>query len=197
MNRLTGLSTLAFPSRARWGKMEMFTRPGFDPDDSPVVISETPGGPGRVNNDSGSSRRGLFMTPMPLSELPEWKQEEIRQAVEQPKPPPKWLYFGPSDSLRPLAAIISRAWYEWHLARGRRFDGEVFPRPGIPKNLRLEIIARDGFVCRLCGGFSAPNDVDIDHVLPVSRGGKTEHGNLQVTHASCNRRKGNRTEAEA
>ncbi len=60
------------------------------------------------------------------------------------------------------------------------------------KMLRLIVISRDGLVCGICGGEVAPDDVHIDHIQPVSRGGSNDLDNLQVTHSVCNKRKGNR-----
>ena len=33
--------------------------------------------------------------------------------------------------------------------------------------------------------------INIDHIIPLSCGGKTEKGNLQLTHKECNSKKGN------
>jgi hypothetical protein len=131
---------------------------------------------------------------MPLSDFSEWKQQEIAEAVAGPKPPPKWLYFGPSDSPRPLAAIESRAWYEWHWQRGIDPDGS---RSGLSPTLRQSVIERDGDVCQLCfGTITAGQAMHIDHIKPYSKGGRHVLSNLQVTHATCNLKKGARFDAE-
>jgi 5-methylcytosine-specific restriction endonuclease McrA len=65
-------------------------------------------------------------------------------------------------------------------------------RAPLPPYLRAAVIARDGYVCQLCGGRVAPIDVHIDHIYPWSRGGPTVLSNLQVTHSRCNIRKGAR-----
>lgn len=53
--------------------------------------------------------------------------------------------------------------------------------------LRYSILKRDGFKCQLCGR-TANDDVKlhIDHILPVSKGGKTEPSNLRVLCDACN-----------
>lgn len=48
---------------------------------------------------------------MPLDEFPDVLRDTITAAIARPDPPPKWIDFG-------LARIISRAWCEWHWARG-------------------------------------------------------------------------------
>jgi hypothetical protein len=53
--------------------------------------------------------------------------------------------------------------------------------------LRYEIIRRDGYRCRACG-FSVQDGarLHVDHIYPVSKGGKTERENLQTLCSSCN-----------
>ena len=59
--------------------------------------------------------------------------------------------------------------------------------------LRREIAERDGYTCQNCGKYM-PDGVGlhIDHIIPVSKGGKTVPSNLQVLCSKCNGRKGNR-----
>lgn len=57
----------------------------------------------------------------------------------------------------------------------------------IPKGLRFQILERDGFACRSCG---AKNCLEIDHIIPKSKGGLTIESNLQVLCGDCNRGKG-------
>ena len=57
--------------------------------------------------------------------------------------------------------------------------------------LRYRVIERDGFRCVMCGATAAMGAVlQIDHILPVSRGGKTVLDNLQTLCDRCNRGKG-------
>lgn len=55
--------------------------------------------------------------------------------------------------------------------------------------VRAAVFARDGKVCRDCGSVE---DITIDHVRPVARGGNDELTNLQVLCRACNSRKGAR-----
>jgi len=69
-------------------------------------------------------------------------------------------------------------------------------RKGRPRErLRFSIFARDGFRCRYCGRSPQEDEVKlvIDHVIPVSKGGTDEPGNLITSCAECNRGKGNLT----
>lgn len=56
------------------------------------------------------------------------------------------------------------------------------------------VYERDGSTCRYCG---AGDSLSIDHVIPRSRGGKDDPGNLVVACWPCNSRKGARTPEEA
>jgi diadenosine tetraphosphate (Ap4A) HIT family hydrolase/5-methylcytosine-specific restriction endonuclease McrA len=58
-------------------------------------------------------------------------------------------------------------------------------------NLRHKMIT-DHPYCALCGAKPSPDIMlDIDHILPVSKGGTDEPSNLQVLCHRCNRGKGN------
>ena len=48
------------------------------------------------------------------------------------------------------------------------------------------MLLRDGARCRRCR--TAVN-LEIDHIVPVSKGGRTEEVNLQTLCRRCNRRK--------
>lgn len=65
-------------------------------------------------------------------------------------------------------------------------------REKIPSRLRRAVLERDGLVCGLCGHDVDEDDVHIDHITPVTRGGRNRLDNLQVAHSLCNIRKGNR-----
>lgn len=65
--------------------------------------------------------------------------------------------------------------------------------------LLAEVAARDGFVCGWCG---LPVDLavpwpdrmskSLDHIVPLSKGGGHELGNVQLMHLGCNSSKGAR-----
>ncbi len=63
------------------------------------------------------------------------------------------------------------------------------------KKLREHIKNRDNYTCCVCGNSTEkePNLLlEIDHIIPVSRGGLTEESNLQTLCWKCNRSKGNK-----
>ncbi len=62
---------------------------------------------------------------------------------------------------------------------------------------RRNVMLRDGYQCQYCGRHASVRELDIDHVLPRSRGGEDSWSNLVTACLGCNRRKGHRTPPEA
>ena len=62
---------------------------------------------------------------------------------------------------------------------------------------RQNIYARDKYRCQYCGKKFPSEDLTYDHVVPKSKGGKTEWHNIVTCCMPCNRHKGGRTPAEA
>lgn len=60
--------------------------------------------------------------------------------------------------------------------------------------LRYQIFKRDNFRCVLCGVTSKESKLEIDHIIPISKGGKTIKSNLRTLCFNCNRGKGNESE---
>jgi len=57
--------------------------------------------------------------------------------------------------------------------------------------LRFDILKRDGFSCKICGKKASDGvSLEVDHIIPVSKGGRTENSNLQTLCIRCNRGKG-------
>ncbi|HEY7725492.1 MAG TPA: HNH endonuclease [Anaeromyxobacteraceae bacterium] len=62
---------------------------------------------------------------------------------------------------------------------------------------RFNIYARDENTCQYCGRRFARGDLNLDHVVPRSRGGSTTWENVVCSCVGCNLRKGGRTPVEA
>lgn len=60
----------------------------------------------------------------------------------------------------------------------------------LSNTIRQRIFERDGKICACCG---ATEKLEIDHILPVSKGGNSVDGNLQVLCKPCNIKKGTKT----
>lgn len=70
------------------------------------------------------------------------------------------------------------------------------PRTRVRLN-RRNLFARDGSRCQYCGRKFKTSDLSIDHVVPRSRGGRTEWTNVVCACLACNVQKGGRTPREA
>lgn len=57
-----------------------------------------------------------------------------------------------------------------------------------------KVYQRDGYICAYCDDEEGP--FQIDHVIPVTRGGSNEMSNLRVACRSCNSSKGDRLLSE-
>lgn len=62
---------------------------------------------------------------------------------------------------------------------------------------RLNIMSRDKFQCQYCGKKPERADLNLDHVLPRSYGGKSTWENIVTSCIDCNGKKGGRTPSQA
>jgi 5-methylcytosine-specific restriction endonuclease McrA len=53
------------------------------------------------------------------------------------------------------------------------------------------VFLRDGYICQYCGDDVNKKTATLDHVLPVSHGGKTTFENTVCACSDCNASKGN------
>lgn len=68
-------------------------------------------------------------------------------------------------------------------------------RAKMSASLRYDILHRDGFKCQICGRTQADGvKLHVDHIIPVSKGGKTVKSNLRTLCDQCNLGKSNKAE---
>ena len=62
-----------------------------------------------------------------------------------------------------------------------------YQRALMTDSLRYDIMKRDGFKCVICGATAKDGvKLHVDHIVPVSKGGKTVPDNLRTLCANCN-----------
>lgn len=64
-----------------------------------------------------------------------------------------------------------------------------YQRSLVTPKLRYQILQRDGFRCVLCGCTSDHTMLEVDHIRPISKGGRTVPENLRTLCRNCNRGK--------
>ena len=80
------------------------------------------------------------------------------------------------------------------MIRGRHRIPTGHAHVGLTKQ---RLFARDRNICGYCGQQGAESELTVEHIQPVSRGGRHEWTNVVTACRSCNTRKGNRQPEEA
>ena len=60
------------------------------------------------------------------------------------------------------------------------------------KGMKQQAYRAQGGQCRHCGKSGSIKEMEADHTVPYSKGGRTTYSNLQIICRPCNRSKGNR-----
>lgn len=71
---------------------------------------------------------------------------------------------------------------------------EMYRRKRNPRFSRYNLHLRDMFTCQYCLTQLPQSKLTLDHVQPISKGGKTTWTNIVSACNPCNSRKGNRTD---
>ena len=76
-----------------------------------------------------------------------------------------------------------------------RYQAQV-ERSKMSAALRYQVLTRDGHKCVICGATAQDGvKLHVDHIVPVSKGGKTELNNLRTLCDRCNLGKGDKYDA--
>lgn len=72
-------------------------------------------------------------------------------------------------------------------AEARRKEAVRQERSKLSASLRYDVLKRDNFRCTICGRSASDGvTLHVDHIKPVSKGGKTEMSNLRTLCDYCN-----------
>lgn len=74
-------------------------------------------------------------------------------------------------------------------AKGRvkwKYKSDKFKRKRMAAGKRYEVLARDGFACVLCGATAKDGLLEVDHIIPICKGGGDEMENLRTLCNACN-----------
>ncbi len=68
-----------------------------------------------------------------------------------------------------------------------------YQREIMTDSLRYDVLKRDKYKCVICGASASDGaKLEVDHIIPISKGGQTTIDNLQTLCMSCNRGKSNK-----
>ena len=86
----------------------------------------------------------------------------------------------------------------WVMLRTRPNERRIRPteRVAWPQGLKQELMRRQNNTCVYCAHRRTAHNLEIDHIVPVVRGGSNDESNLQVICGPCNQRKGIQTDEE-
>ena len=90
----------------------------------------------------------------------------------------------------PVVHVVGVNLQQSEKADEKKTGGRVSPRR------MMEKIKAQGYRCFFSGETVNRQDASIDHVVPLSKGGKHEVDNLELVHAAVNRMKGTLTAEE-
>ena len=88
----------------------------------------------------------------------------------------------------PLAELLQQS----RIPRGLLTPSKQRPPPKrrtVSKKLRLLILERDDYKCCLCGRTAKETKLEVDHIVPVAKGGTDSLNNLRTLCIDCNRGK--------
>lgn len=94
-----------------------------------------------------------------------------------------------SETIIELIAKIEEKQGDFYLNQNIWDSISKVERARVSNKIRFPIYARDNYQCVKCG---STDDLEIDHIYPISKGGKSELNNLQTLCHRCNYLKGNR-----
>ena len=81
--------------------------------------------------------------------------------------------------------------------KGTKWDG--FPlstsRMASYNKFKISLLKRDGNTCFYCGK-ELKEDISLEHLIPLSAGGKNILGNMVLAHKQCNHEQGSKTLVE-
>ena len=73
-----------------------------------------------------------------------------------------------------------------YMVSDRPCESERSARVHVPDSVRIAVFVRDGGRCRRCRSVT---NLELDHLIPASKGGSSDESNLQTLCRRCNRRK--------
>ena len=118
-------------------------------------------------------------------------EEDLKDALKQNKVLQRQIYNleKENNQLREELKDLEDL-YSTYIEKENRKSFMQEQRKLMTPSLRTSILKRDHYTCVLCGATREHGaELNVDHIIPVARGGRTEYNNLQTLCWSCNQAK--------
>ena len=101
------------------------------------------------------------------------------------------------EHIKELEQICDAKIDEYIEKRGKKiWSHRQFSNDAISGSVRYEVLKRAKSKCELCGISSKEKSLDIDHIIPRTKGGTNDISNLQALCYTCNRQKNNKDDTD-
>lgn len=132
---------------------------------------------------------------LPKSIKDKWQKEtEIRKKSKKQKP--TIVYRHSNSTTKKTTATKNPSYKTVSYTRKPTKEEIKRERNKMTAKVRERILMRDNYTCQICG-LSRKDEphlaLHVDHIIPVSKGGKTVDSNLQCLCWQCNLKKSNKT----
>jgi len=116
--------------------------------------------------------------------------------------PPSTIQWKEAITYLWLEKVHVLEWYDDWIVRSSSWETRVpavimlkdmYKRRRNPRFSKYNVHLRDMFVCQYCNSKFSQKELTLDHVHPISKGGKTAWENIVSACNPCNSRKGNKT----
>lgn len=131
---------------------------------------------------------------LPKSITDKWQKEiKITKKLKKQKPT---IIYHPSNSATKATVTKNPSYKTVSYTRKPTKEEIKRERNKMTAKVRERILARDNYTCQICG-LSRKDEphlaLHVDHIVPVSKGGKTIDSNLQCLCWQCNLKKSDKT----
>lgn len=125
---------------------------------------------------------------------PERQKQQWRDSYQQNRAARRLSSIAYRATHRDSMAVAKRRWKQEHPEQNAEHEARrraLKLKTQVERIDRMRIIERDGSACYICGKVLTRREITIDHVFPLSKGGKHVYENLRVACRPCNSRKWN------
>ncbi|RLG25894.1 hypothetical protein DRN85_04550 [Methanosarcinales archaeon] len=121
-------------------------------------------------------------------EVVDWKVTELPIQLAPDEAKVEWLKY-PFGNFKTAEKYGYFPFVLRNLEKIKKYPPEKLSPRYIPSEVRIKVWLRDDGKCKRCG---IKEDLEFDHIIPVSKGGSNTDNNIELLCKSCNRKKSDR-----